>query len=113
LARAEIARASRRREPARLFAALGDVNRLRLVDRLSGGGPLSIARLAEGAAISRQAVTKHLKLLEDAGVVKSRRDGRERVWQIEPARLGEAQRYLERISADWDAAIERLRSFVE
>ncbi|MDA8016356.1 MAG: metalloregulator ArsR/SmtB family transcription factor [Thermoanaerobaculia bacterium] len=99
--------------PARLFAALGDENRLRLVDQLCEGGPMSASRLTSGLSISRQAVTKHLLRLEGAGLVRSRRRGRERLWQIEPPRLDEAQRYLEMISAQWDTAIERLRGFVE
>lgn len=69
--------------------------------------------LDDGMSISRQAVTKHLQKLEGAGLVRSHRDGRERLWQIEPPRLDEAQRYLQQISAQWDAAIERLRLFVE
>lgn len=103
--------------PAVLFAALGDENRLRLVDQLCTGGPLSASRLTDGltdgASISRQAVTKHLQKLESAGLVRSRRDGRERLWQIEPPRLDEARRYLQAISAQWDAAIGRLRVLVE
>lgn len=99
--------------PARLFAALGDENRLRLVDQLCTEGPLSASRLTDGLSISRQAVSKHLGKLERAGLVKSRRDGRERLWQIEPPRLDEAQRYLQAISQQWDAALGRLRDFVE
>lgn len=103
--------------PAVLFAALGDENRLRLVDQLCSDGPMSASRLtdglADGATISRQAVTKHLQKLEGAGLVRSRREGRERLWQIEPPRLDEARLYLEMISAQWDAAIGRLRRFVE
>lgn len=115
--RAESATASLPENPAQLFAALGDENRLRLVDQLCTGGPLSASRLTDGmteeASISRQAVTKHLQKLEGAGLVRSRRDGRERIWQIEPPRLDEARRYLERVSARWDSAMERLRLFVE
>lgn len=98
---------------AALFAALGDEHRLLLVDRLCMQGPMSITRLSDGTSISRQAITKHLQRLEQAGVVCSYRAGRERLWQIEATRLGDAQRYLERISARWDAAAERLRRFVE
>ncbi len=74
---------------------------------------MSATQLTEGLPITRQAVAKHLLKLEGAGLVRSRRGGRERLWQIEPPRLDEAQRYLERISARWDAAIDRLRNFVE
>ena len=99
--------------PAQLFAALGDENRLRLVDQLCSGGPMSASRLTDGLSISRQAVTKHLQKLEGAGLVHSRRDGKERLWQIEPPRLDQARRYLEEVSAQWQEAIGRLRRFVE
>ncbi len=100
-------------ESAPLFAALGDATRLHLVARLCHEGPLSIARLSDGAGVSRQAVTKHLGTLADAGLVKSRRAGRERIWELRPQRLETARRDLDRISAQWDAAIDRLRAFVE
>jgi len=96
-----------------LFAALGDQQRLWLVSRLCQGGPRSITQLASGARISRQAVTKHLRVMEHAGLVRSSRRGRERIWQLERRRLEEASRYLNQISAQWDAALERLRVFVE
>ena len=96
-----------------LFAALGDRQRLWLVSRLCDGGPRSITQLASGARISRQAVTKHLRVMEHAGLVRSARRGRERMWQLEQRRLEEARRYLSQISAQWDAVLERLRVFVE
>jgi DNA-binding transcriptional ArsR family regulator len=83
------------------------------VSRLCAEGPQSIARLTEGAAVTRQAVSKHLRVLEDAGVVRGSRDGRESVWEIEPRRLEEARRSLALVSAQWDAALDRLRTFVE
>ena len=98
---------------APVFAALGDETRLRIVARLCKNGPLSISRLTEGAAISRQGITKHLDALESAGLVRSERSGRERIWTIDAKRLTETRRYLDQISAKWDAAIERLRAFVE
>ncbi|HSY22850.1 MAG TPA: metalloregulator ArsR/SmtB family transcription factor [Polyangiaceae bacterium] len=98
---------------APVFAALGDETRLEIVARLSAGGPQSIVRLTEQARVSRQAVTKHLVALEAAGLVRSRRDGRERVWEIQPKRLADARSYLDRISDQWDEAIERLRATVE
>lgn len=96
-----------------MFAALGDATRLQIVARLCEGGPLSIARLTEGAQVSRQAITKHLHALSDAGLVRSRRAGRERIWQLQTRRLAEVRRYLDRISRQWDQAIGRLRSLVE
>lgn len=96
-----------------MFAALGDETRLRVVTRLCEEGPLSITRLTEGTNVTRQAVTKHLRVLEDAGVVQSAREGRENVWQLEPRRLAEARRLLDVISLEWDDTLERLRAFVE
>ena len=100
-------------DAAPVFAALGDGTRLRLVARLCDAGPLSIARLADGEPVSRQAVTKHLHALERARLVRSSRSGRERVWELQPARLADARSWLEQASARWDAAIGRLRALVE
>lgn len=100
-------------EAAPVFAALGDPTRLRLVARLCAQGPLSITRLSEGAEVTRQAITKHLHALADAGVVRDARRGRERIWKLEPRRLERARRCLDQISEQWDAAIGRLRAFVE
>lgn len=98
---------------APILAALGDETRLTIVTKLSSGGPLSIAKLADGARISRQAITKHLRALHDAGVVRSERRGRERIWTLEPARIDDVRRYLTQISQQWDDALERLRAAVE
>jgi DNA-binding transcriptional ArsR family regulator len=100
-------------DPAPLFAALGDSTRMRIVVRLCEAGPLSIVRLTRGARISRQAITKHLRALAAAGVVRSDRVGRERIWELQTARLEQARRSLDQISDQWDAALERLRAFVE
>lgn len=100
-------------DTARTFSALGDATRLRIVSRLADGGPLSIVRLTQGSTISRQAITKHLRALEHAGLVRGHRAGRERLWQLEARRLAEARRHLDQISDQWDAAITRLRVFVE
>lgn len=101
------------RDAAPLFAALGDETRLRLLARLSAGGPGSIAGLSEHAHVSRQAITKHLEVLAEAGLVRSSRQGRERIWELEPARLANAHAYLDRISARWDEALDRLKTLVE
>jgi DNA-binding transcriptional ArsR family regulator len=98
---------------APVFAALGDETRLRLIARLCVDGPLSIARLSEGATVSRQAITKHLDALAQAGVVRDARRGRERIWELEMSRLEKARRCLDQISGEWDAAIGRLKAFVE
>jgi len=98
---------------APVFTALGDETRLRIVSRLSREGPLSISRLTDGSAMSRQAVTKHLRVLSEAGVARSRRHGRERIWEIESQRLAEVRQYLGEISEQWDDALARLQRMVE
>jgi len=98
---------------APVFAALGDRTRLALVSRLSDGSALSISRLAEGAPVTRQAITKHLRVLQHAGLVRSERRGRESVFSLEPTRVEEARASLEAISKQWDAALARLKRFVE
>lgn len=96
-----------------LFAALGDETRLAIVLRLGAGTPLSISRLAAGFAITRQAVTKHLRVLEQAGLVRTMKSGRESVWELDRDRVIEARQYLDEISKQWDEKIERLRELVE
>jgi DNA-binding transcriptional ArsR family regulator len=98
---------------AAVFAALGDETRLRLVSRLCHDGPMSIARLTTEFAITRQAITKHLWVMEEAGLVRNTRHGRESVWQMEQRRLVEVHRYLQLISKQWDETLGRLRSFVQ
>lgn len=107
------ARTERLRATAPVFAALGDPQRLTLVQRLSHDGPSSLVRLTEGAGITRQGVSKHLRVLEEAGLVRSERQGRERIWELETDRMHAARLALDEISAGWDAALERLRDFVE
>jgi DNA-binding transcriptional ArsR family regulator len=98
---------------APVFAALGDSVRLAIVAQLCAGGPLPTIRLKQRTDLSRQAITKHLRILEEAGLVRSDRVGRDRAWRIEPHQLARTRDYLERISAQWDARLERLRAFVE
>lgn len=98
---------------APVFAALGDETRLGLVARLSADGPLSIARLTEGLHVSRQAVTKHLRVLEEAGLARGMRVGRDSVWEMEPGRLDEARRWLTHIEGQWDDALGRLKRKIE
>ena len=100
-------------EAAPVFAALGDETRLRLITRLGEGRPLSITALADDQPMSRQAVTKHLRVLETAGLVRSARAGREQHWELEAQRLDEAKGWLETLSKRWDEGLERLRAFVE
>jgi DNA-binding transcriptional ArsR family regulator len=98
---------------AGVFAALGDPTRLKLVAVLCAGGAFSIAQLTAGTEISRQGVTKHLQVLADAGVVRDVRQGRERLWQLEPGQIEEAKRTLEVIGKQWEDALGRLKAFVE
>ena len=100
-------------EAASAFAALGDVTRLQLVSRLSHGQPRSIAQLCDGLELTRQGVSKHLGVLERAGLVVGRRVGRERRYVFDPDGLERARTYLDRVSEQWDDAILRLKRFVE
>jgi len=96
-----------------LFNALGDPNRLRIVTRLCDGGPCSTTEVTSVVPVSRQAATKHLLLLEAVGLVSSKRQGRERIWRVQPKPLTDASEYLTGLSRRWDSAIDRLRAFVE
>lgn len=96
-----------------VLAALGDASRLEIVRKLCKAGPLSITELTQGAGMTRQGVTKHLHALHKAGLVRSERHGREHIWKLEPRRLHEVRRHLEKISAQWDDALRRLQASVE
>lgn len=98
---------------AAVFDALGDPHRLEIVIVLCDAGPRSTLQLAQSITLSRQATTKHLELLQNAGVVSSAKHGRERIWTIEPAPLSTAGDYLSALSARWDRALGRLKAFVE
>jgi DNA-binding transcriptional ArsR family regulator len=97
---------------AAVFAALGDATRLSVVATLCSGDPQSISRLTAGTRLSRQAVTKHLRVLADAGVVRSIRVGRESLFALEPQPLEEVRNYLDQVSRQWDEALARLRAHV-
>jgi DNA-binding transcriptional ArsR family regulator len=101
------------RGAAPIFAALGDETRLRLIAVLCAGGAMSIAQLTSGTEITRQAVTKHLQVLADAGLVRDVKVGRERLWEFEPSQIEEARRSLERIAQQWDHALSKLKELVE
>jgi DNA-binding transcriptional ArsR family regulator len=107
------AKGQKLRNAAPIFAALGDETRLRLVAVLCAGSAVSIAQLTAGTDITRQAVTKHLLVLADAGLVRDVKLGRERLWEFEPQRLDEARRSLDAISQQWDQALARLKKAVE
>ena len=101
------------RTRANIFAALGDETRLGLLAKLVNGEPLSIARLTDGTKLTRQAVTKHLRVLEDVGVVHSVKAGRESRFALDPRPIVSAQEYLEHVSRQWDTALTRLKALVE
>jgi DNA-binding transcriptional ArsR family regulator len=101
------------RKGAPVFAALGDETRLRILARLSTGGPLSITQLTDGESVTRQAITKHLSVLAEAGLVRDLRSGRERRWELQPAPLDTARACLELVSQRWDQRLERLKALVE
>jgi len=101
------------RDRAAIFAALGDETRLLLIAKLCSGQPHSISELTVGSKLTRQAITKHLHALSHAGLVRSTREGRERIWELRGKRLTEARRFLDEISSQWDEALERLRAAVE
>jgi DNA-binding transcriptional ArsR family regulator len=98
---------------APVFAALGDATRMRLVGRLGLGEALSISELSEDSRLTRQAVTKHLHVLEAAHLVQGTRRGRQVLFTLTPQPIGEAMKYLEHVSAHWDEALARLKAFVE
>jgi len=101
------------RNAAPIFAALGDEIRLGIVARLAAGDQMSITRLTEGTDVTRQAVTRHLEVLEDAGLVRACRRGRERLFELEPQRIELARRSLEEISRWWDKKLAALKERVE
>jgi DNA-binding transcriptional ArsR family regulator len=105
--------AARRQARAPVFAALGDETRLLLVAKLCGGQPYSISQLTRGSRLTRQAITKHLRVLERVGVVRSVRAGRESRFQFDPRPIERMKQYLNFVSEQWDQALSRLKSFVE
>jgi DNA-binding transcriptional ArsR family regulator len=101
------------RTHAPVFAALGDETRLTLLARLSDGRPHSISQLSQGSRLTRQAITKHLRVLEGAGVVHSARSGRESRFELDPRPIADLREYLDLVSEQWDQALLRLKAFVE
>jgi DNA-binding transcriptional ArsR family regulator len=98
---------------AATFAALGDPTRLSLLAKLGRHQRQSISQLAHDSHLTRQAITKHLRVLERARIVRCTPAGRERLYSLDPAPVHEVRDYLARISAQWDQALARLKIFVE
>lgn len=107
------AKAAKRRSHAHVFAALGDETRLSLVAKLCNGQPHSISQLTEGSKLTRQAITKHLRVLESVGIVHCVRAGRESHFKFDPQPIEEIKNHLDLVSEQWDQALSRLKSFVE
>ena len=105
--------AAKRQAYAPVFAALGDETRLSIVAKLSAGQPRSISQLTEGSKLTRQAITKHLRVLEKAEIVHSVRTGRESLFEFDPKPIEECKRYLDVVSEQWDLTLSRLKAFVE
>jgi DNA-binding transcriptional ArsR family regulator len=98
---------------AAVFAALGDETRLSLLARLCDGKRYSIAELTQGTKLTRQAVTKHLRVLERVRIVHGTKAGRESLFIFDPQPVIEMKEYLELVSKQWDSALARLKTFVE
>jgi DNA-binding transcriptional ArsR family regulator len=105
--------AAKRQAPAPVFAALGDKTRLSLVAKLCGGQPRSISQLTEGSRLTRQAITKHLRVLERVEIVHSVRTGRESLFEFDPVPIEDIKKYLDLVSEQWDQTLSRLKSYVE
>ena len=104
---------AKRQAHAPVFAALGDETRLALVAKLCRGQTRSISQLTAGSRLTRQAITKHLRVFESAGVVHSLRSGRESLFAFDAEPIEEIKKYLDAVSEQWDQALSRLKSFVE
>lgn len=100
-------------DPADVFAALGDGTRLRLVRRLADGRPRSLVALTAGSTLTRQAVSKHLRVLEHAGLVRRKRVGRESLFAFQPQPIDALQTYLDSVARQWEDALGRLQTFLE
>ncbi len=105
--------AAKRQAHAPVFAALGDETRLSLVAKLCGGRPYSISQLTTGSKLTRQAITKHLRVLESVGIVRCVRTGRENLFEFVPGPMEEVKHYLDLVSEQWDQALARLKAFLE
>jgi DNA-binding transcriptional ArsR family regulator len=95
-----------------LFAALSDTHRRHLVEALARRESASLSELAAELPVTRQAVSKHLAALRAAGLVESRRSGRETRYRLTPEGFGEALSWIERVGLQWDARLEALRALL-
>lgn len=103
----------KREARAPIFSALGDATRLSLVAKLCGGQPHTISQLTQGSRLTRQAITKHLRVLESVGIVHGIRAGRESLFEFDPGPIEKMKQYLDLVSEQWDQGLIRLKSLVE
>jgi DNA-binding transcriptional ArsR family regulator len=111
--RRDIALVTAKQAYAPVFAALGDGTRLLLIRKLCLGQPRSISELTEDSELTRQAITKHLRVLENVGLVHGERRGREMLFRLTPKPMEEAKKYLDLVSEQWEQTLARLKSFIE
>jgi DNA-binding transcriptional ArsR family regulator len=98
---------------AEVFAALGDPTRLALINQLCDGSTRSISQLTEGTNLSRQGITKHLRVLQEAGLVRNEKAGRESLYAYNPRPIHDARNYIDVVSRQWDQSLGRLKTFIE
>ncbi|GGL38001.1 helix-turn-helix transcriptional regulator [Phycicoccus endophyticus] len=96
-----------------LFAALGDQTRLGLLAALGTGGAATATRLADPLPVTRQAVSRHLRVLEDAGLVVTSKAGRDVLYEVDVDVLRERADWLASVSRAWDRRLEDLRQRAE
>ncbi len=97
----------------KIFFALGDPSRLAMVQRLAERGPMSMIRLSEGMAFTRQAGAKHVSVLRDAGLISLSRSGREQIVSLDRTNFRVAELFIRQMEADWDDRLGTLKSLVE
>ena len=95
------------------FWALSDPVRLEILDRISSGSEVTVSQLAAVLPITRQAVSRHVRTLEEAGLVKGSQEGREHRYHVDTAPLDDARRWLDRRVASWEDALRRLATYLE
>jgi DNA-binding transcriptional ArsR family regulator len=96
-----------------LWSAIGDPSRCRVLDLLVSSGEVSASWLAGRVPFSRQAVAKHLAVLERAGLITRRKHGREVLFQVDPARLDQASRAMAELAAQWDRRLGAIKHLAE
>ena len=96
-----------------LWSAIADPSRRRVLDLVVSNGAVSASWLAGHVPFTRQAVSKHLVVLEDAGLVSRRKQGREVLYQVEAGRLDQAARAMAELAAQWDRRLDLIRQLAE